>query len=116
MPTIYEWSFDFLMDEIFRIANQLSANGQTPTTALIKSRLRQPVPMATLISAVQRWKQDPEAYQSLGIPGAISTENNDDKQLETPESQLEMLQRQVEQLQQQVMMLTKRVSLLEQLG
>ena len=104
------------MDDIFRIANQLAANGQTPTTALVKSRLRQPVPMATLISAIQRWKQDPEAYKLLGLPGTNSDEQNVEKQPETPENQLETLQRQVEQLQQQVIMLSKRVSLLEQLG
>lgn len=104
------------MDDIFRIANQLAANGQTPTTALVKSRLRQPVPMATLISAIQRWKQDPEAYKSLGLPSANSDEQSVETQPETPENQLETLQRQVEQLQQQVIMLSKRVSLLEQLG
>ena len=104
------------MDDIFRIANQLAANGQTPTTAQVKSRLRQPVPMATLISAIQRWKQDPEAYKSLGLPGTNSDEQSVEKQPETPENQLEILQRQVEQLQQQVIMLAKRVSLLEQLG
>lgn len=104
------------MDDIFRIANQLAANGQTPTTALVKSRLRQPVPMATLISVIQRWKQDPEAYKSLGLPGTNSDEQSIEKQPETPENQLEILQRQVEQLQQQVIMLSKRVSLLEQLG
>lgn len=103
------------MDDIFRIANQLAANGQTPTTALVKSRLRQPVPMATLISAIQRWKQDPEAYKSLGLP-SNSDEQSVETQPETPENQLETLQRQVEQLQQQVIMLSKRVSLLEQLG
>ena len=104
------------MDDIFRIANQLAANGQTPTTALVKSRLRQPVPMATLISVIQRWKQDPEAYKSLGLPGTNSDEQSIEKQPETPENQLEILQRQVEQLQQQVIMLSKRVSLLEQLS
>ena len=104
------------MDDIFRIANQLAANGQTPTTALVKSRLRQPVPMATLISAIQRWKQDPEAYKSLGFPGSNSDEPSVEQQPETPENQLATLQRQVEQLQQQVIMLSKRVSLLEQLG
>lgn len=104
------------MDDIFRIANQLAANGQTPTTALVKSRLRQPVPMATLISAIQRWKQDPEAYKSLGLPVTNSDEQSVEKQPATPENQLETLQRQVEQLQQQVIMLSKRVSLLEQLG
>nr|WP_321241679.1 hypothetical protein [uncultured Tolumonas sp.] len=104
------------MDDIFRIANQLAANGQTPTTALVKARLRQPVPMATLISAIQRWKQDPEAYKSLGLPGTNSDGPSTEKQPDTPENQLETLQRQVEQLQQQVIMLAKRVSLLEQLG
>ncbi len=104
------------MDDIFRIANQLAANGQPPTTAPVKSRLRQPVPMATLTSAIQRWKQDPEAYKSLGLPGTNSDEQSVEKQPATPENQLETLQRQVEQLQQQVIMLSKRVSLLEQLG
>lgn len=105
------------MDEIFRIANQLAANGQTPSTALVKARLRQPVPMATLITAIQRWKQDPEAYKSLGFPGnAGAAESSAAPQPESSENQLEMLQRQVEQLQQQVTMLAKRVSLLEQLG
>lgn len=104
------------MDDIFRIANQLAANGQIPTTALVKSRLRQPVPMATLISAIQRWKQDPEAYKSLGVPGSVSDDSGEEKQPATAETQLDVLQRQVEQLQQQVIMLSKRVSLLEQLG
>ncbi|ACQ92124.1 conserved hypothetical protein [Tolumonas auensis DSM 9187] len=104
------------MDEIFRIANQLAANGQPPSTALVKARLRQPVPMATLITAIQRWKQDPEAYKSLGFPGTADAESSAAPQPASPEDQLEMLQRQVEQLQQQVTMLAKRVSLLEQLG
>ncbi|WP_024872482.1 hypothetical protein [Tolumonas lignilytica] len=104
------------MDEIFRIANQLAANGQTPTTALVKARLRQPVPMATLISAIQRWKQDPQAYQSLGMPGQTENASAENTAAENTEPSLERLQQQVEQLQQQVIMLAKRVSLLEQLG
>jgi hypothetical protein len=105
-----------LMDDIFRIANQLAANGQTPTTALVKSRLRQPVPMATLISAIQRWKQNPEAYQSLGMPSQASDNTTAEQLPAAPVNQLEALQHQVEQLQQQVLMLSKRISLLEQLG
>lgn len=104
------------MDEIFRIANQLAANGQTPTTALVKARLHQPVPMATLISAIQRWKQDPQAYQSLGMPGQAENTSAENTAAENTEPSLERLQQQVEQLQQQVIMLAKRVSLLEQLG
>lgn len=72
--------------------------------------------MATLITAIQRWKQDPEAYKSLGFPGTADAESSAAPQPASPEDQLEMLQRQVEQLQQQVTMLAKRVSLLEQLG
>ncbi len=105
------------MDEIFRIANQLAANGQVPSTALIKTRLRQPVPMATLITALQRWKQDPEAYRDLGFPGSQPASDQQNEPVTTsPEAQLELMQRQIEQLQQQVAMLSKRVSLLEQLG
>lgn len=104
------------MDEIFRIANQLAANGQTPSTALVKARLSQPVPMATLITAIQRWKQNPEAYKALGFPGQHEPADATQPQEETAATQLEMLQRQVDQLQQQVTMLARRVSLLEQLG
>ncbi len=106
------------MDEIFRIANQLAANGQTPSTALVKARLHQPVPMATLITAIQRWKQNPEAYKSLGFPGQTEPTAAEAVPLqeESAADRLEMLQHQVDELQQQVAMLAKRVSLLEQLG
>ena len=38
--------------EIIRIANELAAKGLTPTTAMIKARLTQPVPMAELAPEV----------------------------------------------------------------
>lgn len=102
------------MDEIFRIANQLAANGQVPSTALVKARLRQPVPMATLITAIQRWKQDPDAYRDLGFPGnPVAAEQQPEPATTSQEAQLELMQRQIEQLQQHVTMLAKRVSLLE---
>ena len=105
------------MDEIFRIANQLAANGQVPSTALVKARLRQPVPMATLITAIQRWKQDPDAYLDLGFPGnPVAAEQQPEPATTSQEAQLELMQRQIEQLQQQVTMLAKRVSLLESLS
>lgn len=45
--------------EIIRIANDLAARGLTPTTAMIKARLSQPVPMAELLKVLSQWKQQP---------------------------------------------------------
>ena len=47
--------------EIIRIANELAARGLTPTTAMIKARLTQPVPMAELLKVLSQWKQQPVA-------------------------------------------------------
>ena len=40
--------------EIIRIANELAAKGLTPTTAMIKARLTQPVPMAELLKVLSQ--------------------------------------------------------------
>ncbi|MCX0430026.1 hypothetical protein OD808_03930 [Aeromonas veronii] len=47
--------------EIIRIANELAAKGLTPSTAMIKARLTQPVPMAELLKVLSQWKQQPVA-------------------------------------------------------
>lgn len=47
--------------EIVRIANELAAKGLTPTTAMIKARLSQPVPMAELLKVLSQWKLQPVA-------------------------------------------------------
>lgn len=44
-------------DAILRIANELAERGTTPTTAMIKARLGEPVPMAELMSVLASWKQ-----------------------------------------------------------
>lgn len=43
--------------EIIRIANELAAKGITPSTAMVKARLSQPVPMAELLKVLSQWKQ-----------------------------------------------------------
>lgn len=48
--------------EIIRIANELAAKGLTPTTAMIKARLTQPVPMAELLKVLSQWKQQTVAH------------------------------------------------------
>lgn len=45
--------------EIIRIANELSAKGITPSTAMVKARLSHPVPMAELLKVLSQWKQQP---------------------------------------------------------
>ncbi|MCF7742623.1 MULTISPECIES: DNA-binding protein [Aeromonas] len=57
--------------EIIRIANELAAKGLTPTTAMIKARLTQPVPMAELLKVLSQWKQQPVATsESESLPEA----------------------------------------------
>ena len=47
--------------EIIQIANELSARGITPSTAMVKARLSQPVPMAELLKVLSQWKQLPQS-------------------------------------------------------
>ncbi|HHQ4520867.1 TPA: DNA-binding protein [Aeromonas veronii] len=57
--------------EIIRIANELAAKGLTPTTAMIKARLTQPVPMAELLKVLSQWKQQTVATsESESLPEA----------------------------------------------
>ncbi len=46
--------------EIIQIANELSAKGITPSTAMVKARLTHPVPMAELLKVLSQWKQHPQ--------------------------------------------------------
>ncbi|MFM4650782.1 hypothetical protein [Aeromonas bivalvium] len=43
--------------EIHQIASELKARGISPTTAMIKARLSQPIPMAELLKGLSQWKQ-----------------------------------------------------------
>ncbi len=100
------------MDEIFKIANQLHAQGQTPTTALIKARLTKPVPIPTIISALQRWKQNPDKFKTVSHE-AENTPAENPQQAMTQEQQIAELQEQVALLQRQVSQLARRLSMLE---
>ncbi|AJQ53700.1 MULTISPECIES: hypothetical protein [Aeromonas] len=52
--------------EIIRIANELAAKGITPSTAMVKARLSQPVPMAELLKVLSQWKQQPASAPEAG--------------------------------------------------
>lgn len=100
------------MEEIFRIANQLQANGQTPTTALIKARLSQPQPMPVIISALQRWKSNPEQFQNLGQTNPIEQTESQSVELSS-DDRIQQLEQEVMQLRQQIAHLSRRLSMLE---
>ncbi|MGN5112364.1 hypothetical protein [Aeromonas jandaei] len=84
--------------EIIRIANELAAKGITPTTAMIKARLSQPVAMAELLKVLSQWKQQP-----AGAPEATSQEQQAPARVAEPTllqlaEQLNRLERKVDRL------------------
>ncbi|WP_421232865.1 DNA-binding protein [Aeromonas jandaei] len=84
--------------EIIRIANELAAKGITPTTAMIKARLSQPVAMAELLKVLSQWKQQP-----AGTPEVASQEQATPAPIAEPTllqlaEQLNRLERKVDRL------------------
>lgn len=59
--------------EIIRIANELAAKGITPSTAMVKARLSQPVPMAELLKVLSQWKQQPQTAEALPANEPVTT-------------------------------------------
>lgn len=52
-----------ISDEISIIANQLANQGITPSVALIKSKLSQPVPLPQIITILKHWQHEPTFVQ-----------------------------------------------------
>ncbi|WP_429088988.1 hypothetical protein [Aeromonas veronii] len=85
--------------EIVRIANELAAKGLTPTTAMIKARLTQPVPMAELLKVLSQWKQQP-------VAAAESESQQEAAPQPAPELTLLQLAEQLARIEQKVDRLT----------
>ncbi len=49
-----------IIDEISICANQLANAGKKPTVALVKAKLKQAVPLPTLISTLKTWQHEPD--------------------------------------------------------
>ena len=47
-------------DEIIAIANQLANDGQQPTIAKIKTKLKHKVPLPKIITVLKTWQHDPD--------------------------------------------------------
>lgn len=86
--------------EIIRIANELAARGLTPTTAMIKARLSQPVPMAELLKVLSQWKQQPAEPQ-------LATSQPEEMPQPAGEPTLQQLGEQLNRLEQKLDRLTE---------
>lgn len=84
--------------EIIQIANELSARGITPSTAMVKARLSHPVPMAELLKVLSQWKQQPQPASTAPAPEASP--------LATESVTLQQLSEQLARLEQKVDRLT----------
>ena len=49
-----------IIDEILICANQLANAGKKPTVALVKAKLSQRAPLATLITTLKSWQHKPD--------------------------------------------------------
>lgn len=83
--------------EIIRIANELSAKGITPSTAMVKARLSQPVPMAELLKVLSQWKQQPHTVEPAAEPAAAQSQP-DGINLQALSDQLNRLEQKVDRL------------------
>lgn len=52
------------IDEILICANQLANAGKKPTVALVKAKLTQRVPLATIINTLKNWQHQPDFLEA----------------------------------------------------
>ncbi|WP_368182262.1 hypothetical protein [Aeromonas sp. R7-5] len=90
--------------EIIQIANELSARGITPSTAMVKARLSHPVPMAELLKVLSQWKQQPQPASTAPAPAPASAPEA--SPLATESVTLQQLSEQLARLEQKVDRLT----------
>ena len=88
--------------EIIRIANELAAKGISPSTAMVKARLSQPVPMAELLKVLSQWKQQPQPTES----SAATTPTVAKPEMAADAVNLQQLSEQLNRLEQKVDRLT----------
>lgn len=92
--------------EIIQIANELSARGITPSTAMVKARLSHPVPMAELLKVLSQWKQQPQPASTAPAPAPAPARAPEASPLATESVTLQQLSEQLARLEQKVDHLT----------
>ncbi|MBV7597534.1 hypothetical protein [Aeromonas sp. sia0103] len=85
--------------EIIKIANELSARGITPSTAMVKARLSHPVPMAELLKVLSQWKQQPQLAEPIAAtPPVVAASPAEVVSLQQLSEQLDRLEQKVDRL------------------
>ena len=54
-----------IIDEILISANQLANAGKKPTVALVKAKLSQKAPLATVITTLKNWQHQPDFIKPI---------------------------------------------------
>ncbi|MGR5066957.1 MULTISPECIES: hypothetical protein [Vibrio] len=62
--------------ELEAVMDQLQQQGKQPTVALVKTRMKTPVPMPALIAAIKSWKS---ASRIPKVEVAVQTPSEDDR-------------------------------------
>ena len=76
---------------VFEAIKVLLDEGKTPTVALTKSRLAQPVPMPVIIAAVSQYKNNPDSIHNL-------MKNPEQSIVEPKTSQLDRIEKKLDRL------------------
>ncbi|MDC9508008.1 MULTISPECIES: hypothetical protein [unclassified Pseudoalteromonas] len=76
---------------VFDAIKVLLDEGKTPTVALTKSRLAQPVPMPIIIAAVSQYKNNPDSIHNL-------MKNPEQSIVEPKTSQLDRIEKKLDRL------------------
>ena len=68
-----------IIDEILTCANQLANAGTKPTVALVKAKLTQRAPLATVINTLKNWQHQPDFIATINekqdVNDDLSTKN-----------------------------------------
>lgn len=59
------------MDRIILIAQQLVQEGKTPTTALLKARLPNNIPLPMIIQGLKMWQGDPNKKMNIATKAPL---------------------------------------------
>ena len=77
---------------VFDAIKALLDEGKTPTVALTKSKLTQPIPLPVIIAAVSQYKNNPDSIDNLAKSANVVIEaSNDESQLDRIEQKLDRL-------------------------
>ncbi|KJY95282.1 MULTISPECIES: hypothetical protein [Pseudoalteromonas] len=76
---------------VFDAIKALLAQNKTPTVAMTKAMLKEPVPMPMIIAAVSQYKNNPEAFKNMVIEPQLPNNEQKSTQLDRIEEKLDKL-------------------------